>query len=207
MSRFSVLLITLCFFAAFNAIALENFYQSGTEAFHEENGTLEALQASLLMGGFFLYGISFLVGGERLSSALEVNWIIRGSALLCLSFFVREVDLETLSLPALLVLPWVGTGRTITLCMLWGLFIYTMARSQVNAKELLRTGVEQRVVACFAVAAALLCAGALFDRGYIGGDSARFFEELLETNAYLALMLPLYWLLSPWRQSVAESVI
>jgi hypothetical protein len=39
----------------------------------------------------------------------------------------------------------------------------------------------------------------------VGGVSARFFEELLETNAYMMLMLPLYWLLPTLRQSEPQS--
>ena len=57
----------------------------------------------------------------------------------------------------------------------------------------------------FALAAVLLCSGAVCDRGLVGGDSARFFEELLETNAYMMLMKPLYWLLPTLRQSEPQS--
>lgn len=205
MPRLLPLSLALCLGLAFNALALENFLQGGGSEFHAENGTLESLQASLLVLGCLLYSLSFFLGGGRLSAAVEESWISRGAALLCLSFFVREVDLETLSLPAVLVLPWVGNGRTLTLCLLWGLFVYSLVGSQASTKSLLRVSIEQRLMHSFAFAAVLLCSGALFDRGLVGGESARFFEELLETNAYLMLMLPLYWLLPTMRQSIPQA--
>lgn len=205
MPRVLPLSLAVCFSLAFNAIALENFFRGGSSGFHAENGTLESLQASLLVLGCLLYSLSFFLGGGRLSAAVDESWISRGSALLCLSFFVREVDLETLSLPALLVIPWVGNGRTLTLCLLWGFFIFAMARSRASTTSLVQASIEQRLMHCFALAAVLLCSGAVFDRGLVGGDSARFFEELLETNAYMMLMLPLYWLLPTLRQSESQS--
>ena len=94
----------------------------GDDQFYKEHEVVENLQALLLVLSciiFFIY--SFLL--EKRSSLILLSF-----SLLCLTFFLREVNLEDFDLPAFLIFIGGGDmGRHLLLSILWALVISSMA--------------------------------------------------------------------------------
>jgi hypothetical protein len=159
------------------------------EFIHAEDGILESLQAILLGCAAFCF---LLVSSVASRGIQRLEYL--GLTLLCFSFVLREVDLETWDLPSLLTQLVVGNGRTVTLLILWlGLFAFVARAFDLtrlsSIRYLVRRQIANGFVAYLSVAALLLVAGGVLDRELFEVRHFQFWEEFLETHAYLLLLL------------------
>jgi hypothetical protein len=110
-------------------------------------------------------------------------------ALLCLSFILRELDVEKYDLPQVIILLGHGLGRNILLICLWLLVTALFLRHHKHylgiAVFLLKTR-----SALFVIAGGLfLVLGSLFEDKVFGVDSHQLYEELSEFNGYYFILL------------------
>lgn len=150
---------------------------------HSENSVLENLQACLLL----LSTVTYFWLSTHCTGQARLGWI--AASLLCYSFITREVDIELLPLFEHVGFLFHGLGRTLMLLVLWScylrLFLAQGAHSGFIA-NLLRSQYFHYFVLSFL----LLVTGAIFDREILNMQYGQLFEELLEANAYLLLLLP-----------------
>jgi hypothetical protein len=150
---------------------------------YSENALLENLQgAFLLLSAIAYFSLARLSLGHLRSAYF-------GTALLCFSFFTREVDLELLPVIEQVGFLFHGIGRTAMLLVLWSFYIVMVVRQggfKAHTSNLLRSKYLHYFSLCFL----LLITGAVFDREIFNVEYGRLFEELAETNAYAFLALP-----------------
>ena len=170
----SIILIANVFF-----IYLE--FIKGDSHFYQENNLLENLQA-ILLGISCIIFITYSVFLEKRSSLVLLSF-----ALLCLTFFLREVSVEDLDIPELLIYLGSGTLRHIILISLWALITLYMALDFHNMKTLAVHYLLSRSGILLLICAILLFASDIFERWFREAMHSDFFEELLEFNAYYFL--------------------
>ena len=153
---------------------------------YSENALLENLQgAFLLVSTVAYFGLASRSLGHLRSAYL-------GTALLCFSFFTRELDLELLPVIEHVGFLFHGIGRTLMLLVLWSFYVVMVVRQggfKMHIVNLLRSKYLHYFSLCFL----LLVTGAFFDREFFPLEYGRLFEELAETNAYLFLALPAWY--------------
>lgn len=169
---------------------------------YSENALLENLQATFLI----LSAITYLWLSTYCKGQVRLGWI--AASLLCFSFVTREVDIELLPLFESVGFLVHGLGRTIMLLGLWAFYI-KMLVSQDTHKGCISGVLHSKYFHYFVLSFLLLVCGAIFDREIFVLEYGKLFEELVETNAYLFLLLPsLYELYSKhrYRLFVANNV-
>ncbi len=165
---------------------------------HGENALLENLQAMFLG----LATMLFLVPTNSNNANKCLN---KAFALLCFSFLLRELDLEYLGLPALLVQLGTGTGRTVLLAALWTLVVYGFVRDVQDKPHFLRQLLRSYKFAAMIVVLVLLAISAVMDKELLAVSPARLYEELAETNAYFLMLVVGFVRLAPRQPAVATA--
>ncbi|QBG49009.1 hypothetical protein EGM51_16975 [Verrucomicrobia bacterium S94] len=148
-----------------------------------ENGFIENLQVALLVLGMLV----FLIRVKRTSPACRC--IMFGGAWLCLSFVLRELDVEDLAVPRWVIMIGSGTGRNLIMAAGWvavGIFCLKSFRIlKRNLKFLVSVPASILVV----IGGFLLVSGGLFDRETIRLENGRLYEELLEACGYFLIFV------------------
>ncbi len=103
-TQYKIFFIALAAISAISAIAVFGFDYTSV---YQENRWLENMQVLVLVAGFVI-SLRALVKGER-NDKLVLAFV----AFLMYSFTLRELDVETLSVPAWVVSMGSGTGRNI----------------------------------------------------------------------------------------------
>lgn len=180
MNKLSTFFLLAVILIANFIFAYLNFIQ-GDDQFYQEHEIVENLQALLLTLSciFFLIYSFFL---EKRSSLILLSF-----SLLCLTFFLREVDVEDLELPAFLILIGSDVGRNIIISILWALIALFMALDFRNMKNLVFLFLLSNSGILMLICASLLFTSDIFERWLHGTINSKFFEELLELNAYYFL--------------------
>lgn len=149
----------------------------------KENQLLENLQGILL----FIAGLTYAQAILHVQKPYRL--LPMGGALLCLSFLLRELDVEKFDLPQWIILLGSGYGRNIMLVSLWLLVVGLLVKNYKHwlpvALDLLfsRTGI-------FAILGGLLLIlGSLFDDEVFDVKMYQFYEELSEMNGYYFILL------------------
>lgn len=146
---------------------------------HAENALLENLQAAFLGLGV----VTFLLTKARYHFPILNHCL----ALLCFSFMLRELDVERLGLPRLIVLLGSGTGKYLLLGLLWlwvtGRFIRCMQEPGFT-----RTLLASTQWHILLTVLGLLAVSTIMDREWLSLELSRLVEELAETNAYLLML-------------------
>jgi hypothetical protein len=165
---------------------------------HGENALLENLQAMFLglATALFLVPTPANIANQCLNKAF---------ALLCFSFLLRELDLEYLGLPALLVQVGTGTGRTMLLTALWTMVLYGFVHNVQDKPQFLRQLLRSYKFVVMAVVLVLLAISAVMDKELLPISPARLYEELAETNAYFMMLLVGFVRLAPRPQLAAAA--
>jgi hypothetical protein len=110
-------------------------------------------------------------------------------ALLCLSFILRELDIEKYDLPQAIILLGHGLGRNMLLIGLWLLITALSLRHYKHYLEIAASLLKTRS-ALFIIAGGLsLVAGSLFEDKVFGVDAYQLYEELSEFNGYYFILL------------------
>jgi hypothetical protein len=160
---------------------------------YSENALLENLQATFLI----LSAIAYLWLSTYCRGQVRLGWI--AASLLCFSFVTREVDIELLPLFESVGFLFHGLGRTIMLLGLWAFYIKILVAQEAH-KGCISAIFDSKYFHYFVLSFLLLVCGAIFDREIFVLEYGKLFEELVETNAYLFLLLPsLYELYSKHR--------
>jgi len=150
----------------------------------QENSALEHSQLLLL-----LLCIPLFLRLARRAPQKATRLLYACATLVCFTFLVRESDLRPFSVPELVTYFSDGAGRYLLLIPPWLLIAIALVRQRHavldNARQLLHSHSGH----IFAVSAACLLTAVLFDQGLIRMPPSRFYEELLEFNAYLFLCL------------------
>jgi len=155
----------------------------GYHHLYSENALLENLQGVLLLLSTVAY---FRLASRSLGHLRSAYF---GTALLCFSFFTRELDLELLPVIEHVGFLFHGIGRTLMLLVLWS-FYFVMVTRQGGFKAHISNLLRSKYLHYFSLCFLLLVTGAFFDKEILAIEYGRLFEELAETNAYLFLALP-----------------
>jgi len=111
----SILLVAVNVIFAYDVILFEHHHV------HGENALLENLQACFLALGTLL----FLLPTQTNAANSFLN---KAFSLLCLSFLLRELDLERFGVPPIIAQLGSGNGRKLLLAVLWVLLSVTVPR-------------------------------------------------------------------------------
>ena len=111
-----------------------------------------------------------------------------GAALLCLTFVLRELDVDELAVPNWVILAGSGTGRNIILGGCWIAFGVFIFKSFSELKGIFKHIICSRSGVLFIAAGVLLLGGDFFDRS-VEADCAQLVEEILETLGYASLFI------------------
>ncbi|MGZ8188892.1 MAG: hypothetical protein ACXWTN_09050 [Methylosarcina sp.] len=141
-----------------------------------------------------LQGILLFIAGLTYSQAVlyvqkSHRLLPLGGALLCLSFLLRELDVEKFDLPGWIILLGSGYGRNILLISLCLLVVVLLIK---NHKHYLPAVLNllSRKTGIFAILGGfLLVLGSLFDDELFDVKLYQFYEELTEMNGYYFILL------------------
>lgn len=164
----------------FNALVLHACIFFEYELVHHENGIFESIQAGLLVVGIMLYLLRAWV--PRTGSIFNL-----ASALLCLSFLLREVDVEALDVPRAVILLGSGDGKIALLGLLWLGLIGWLVREH---RERLRPAfwLDSVKIPLLALVVSLFLVSFAMDRKVFQHQHSQLFEELAEANAYFLIV-------------------
>lgn len=149
---------------------------------YAENGVLENLQVLTLV--FCFLAFLFPLKDSDRQGRLLFCWF----SFLCLSFILREVDVEDLDVPTALIAIGSGTGRNLMLAVGFiGMGVYGLF-NLAYYKQVARSFVISKAGLLFFIAGVLLYIGGYFENlGFIHHHV--FWEEAIELSGYTALLL------------------
>ena len=162
-----------------SGLTLHEVYFCHNAAICQEGEFVEGISAfSYLFAAILTFFRSF----HRSGLEQKLTWIFSITSLL---FFVRELDLEDLNIPSVLITMGTGTGRDLLFVTLYVVIISSMLWSESNRHALNFKGVLQSEVVLVAViGCVLLTLGSFFE--HLHSDSI---EEILEMNGSLLILL------------------
>jgi len=141
-----------------------------------ENQFLENLQASFLLFALVAALLSLRGAGQA------PPYIPQALSVFFLTLLLREVDLEKLDLPALLVTCGSGDGRRLLLSLLWGGVLFLVFRHRCRLKADISTFFRSPLAGYLVAGTLLYLVADLFDKKIIPFDRALSLlaEEALE---------------------------
>lgn len=169
----------------FGALATYSLFVEGNVNVYAENGILETLQAVLLALSclMFLATAIWEKGTGRL--------VVLFRALLCYGFVLREVDVETLDIPDLLILLGSGSGRNLSLGI--GLILLCLCALFAGFRAQLRCGLDfarSRAGLLLLSGLGFLLLGDVFEKQVLGSIPHHvFFEEMSELLGDVMILL------------------
>ena len=123
---------------------------AGSMDISAENGPLENVQVGLL----FIAGVCFILPVFQASRG-GLCFLLAGG-LLCLSFILREVDVEDLAVPYWVIFCGSGTGRNILMALGWLALGILTIKSRRAVKELIKPIIQSRVTIFLVISGLLL---------------------------------------------------
>jgi hypothetical protein len=149
----------------------------------KEDHSLENNQVILLFisGLIYLWTLFHVQKGHKLFPC--------AGALLCLSFILRELDVEKFDLPQAIILLGHGLGRNILLICLWLLVIALFLRNYKHYMAIAVSLLKTRSALFMFVGGLSLIVGSLFDDRVFDVDAYQLYEELSELNGYYFILL------------------
>lgn len=178
----TIVLLSLLVMVCLNILASYWVFYSGMSQLHAENNLLENIQVTLLVLTTVI-SLTHLLHAGKYHHAFALFL-----ALFCFSSILRELDVETFSIPEILILLGSGTGKHIMLASLWlSLTGYSVINYQKIKPQYWRDLILEKSTLVIFLGGWLLIFGGLFDRRIIDVYHYQFYEELLETNGYLLI--------------------
>lgn len=147
----------------------------------DENGLLENTQVALLS----LSGIAFAV--KSFNMERDFRLLLWMGAWFCLSFILRELDVEDFAVPQWVVLIGSGTGRNLIMGAGWIVLGVLGIKSLPGLKGSFGYIARSRTALFMYAAGAMLLLGALSEE--ISGKEGMIWEETAETIGYFLLLL------------------
>ncbi len=148
---------------------------------YQENGLLENIQVILLLltMSFLFLQFYFRVNSHRFFSLAGL--------FLCLVFILRELDVEKLDVPQIIIVLGSGSGRNVLLVVL-GLVLFVYAVRHIDAIRKLAQEYVYTISSLTVLMGFLfLISGGIFDKAIIVKEHNQFFEEILELTGYYLL--------------------
>ena len=189
--------VLLIFFGTISWLAYAVFALDQT-AIYAENAVLESLQvlALIISAMVFLYALKH--------SKREGKLFLLFLSFLCLSFILREVDVEDFDLPSFLIAIGSGTGRNLILGIGFiGMEIYA-AFNFAYYKEAVKAFFRSKAGLLILAAGVLLYLGDLFENLKTVHHHV-FWEETIELSGYMAMLLSALMLLKEPNTESSES--
>jgi len=149
---------------------------------YAENGPLENTQVFTLS----IASLMFLL--PVLTQSRNDKLFFLFFSLLCISFVLREVDIEDLNVPNILILIGSGTGRNIMLTIGFVAIFLCMAINLAHYKKVFKFYTLSRGGRLIITAGILLGISALFEEMSFVPHYV-FFEEMLELSGYVIILL------------------
>lgn len=172
---------TIFLWLAFTSWATYLVMNNNTQIY-AENGILENLQAFVLFVAFIVFSLNAVV--EKKPSKL----ILLTCSLLCYSFLLRELDVETFNVPYLLQAIGSGTGRNATIAIAFFAILFYALRNFAFYKAAAVNFLKTVPGTLLIMAGLCLIVGGFFEDFY-GMTHHVFIEEKLELLAYVLIML------------------
>ena len=196
--RLAVLLF-LAAFVTINGLALAGWQAGYAVELGKEHGALEAGQLILMLPTFALFWLGWRhgVGAEKTAAG--------ALAMLVATAFVREIDIKTLGGPAWF--SWLahhGLSDVLLIGMTLPIFWYLFRRSD-QWRALLRLSFTRNAIPLYLAGILLVLGAFYFDRRVVTGPHNRIWEELIEINGYLFLLMSAWnhWMIIRRRQAAA----
>lgn len=145
----------------------------------EENGFLENMQVAFLTLG--MLGFLFNCFANNLKSFAFFG------ALICLSFILREIDVELLDIASIIKTLGSGLGRNILMATLFIISITLILRGNVN--DDLNVLFKSNFIIVIIFAGLFLISSWIFDQKIIQTASNLLIEEISEVNAYFLIFI------------------
>ena len=152
---------------------------------YAENGPLENTQVFILSIACLIFLLPVL------TQSRNDKLFLLFFSLLCISFVLREVDIEDLNVPNILISIGSGTGRNIMLSIGFFAIFLCMAINIAHYKKVLKFYGLSRGSLLIFVAGILLGIGAFFEEMSFVPHYV-FFEEMLELSGYVIILLVAY---------------
>ena len=175
--------LVVFFLISLNAIFSYQVIFQGQNLAIEENNVVEMLQ----LGWLVVAGIVFYA--TRRHHALPVHYVTVPAVILCFSFIIREMSVKSIGAPEWLIFFIDGHGYKLLMAAIWIpvlTFIYKHFKCYWHLfKQLLFS----TTFWLLSVAASLLLISALFDKSVIVIEHFKFYEEILEMNAYALIVV------------------
>lgn len=167
-------------FIAWAAYAV--FYQNYVRIY-AENGLIETAQAVLLIVASLVYMVTAVT--DKRSDKL----IIMFCSLLCLSFFLREIDLEKMNVPSALIFVGSGIGRNTLLVIAFLAIIICALREYACYKQAAFSFLKSRAGYLLIAGGVFLWVGDFFEVVSPIERHNVFIEEINELVAYVLILL------------------
>lgn len=145
----------------------------------EENGFLENMQVAFLTLG--MLGFLFNCFANNLKSFAFFG------ALICISFILREIDVELLDIASIIKTLGSGLGRNILMATLFIISITLILRGNVN--DDLNVLFKSNFIIVIIFAGLFLISSWIFDQKIIQTASNLLIEEISEVNAYFLIFI------------------
>lgn len=182
MKQNSFYLIAIAAAAVLNIFLIYSVLFCGKTFLYEENNLIENMQAILFAGSFILLAV---LGFGR--SGVE-RVIVLFLSVICLTCFLREVDVERFSLPKIIVLLGSGMGRNLMLAAMFVLLFIFSYRLRAHISAALRS-LLAKGLSVF-IAGGIVCfIGNLFESLKRIFEYAAFMEEMTELNGAALVFL------------------
>ncbi|MGB5157203.1 MAG: hypothetical protein WBN77_07170, partial [Desulfobacterales bacterium] len=147
-----------------------------------ENGPIESMQAYLLVTACVIY-LATAVLGKRLERLIPLF-----CSLLCYSFVLREVDVETFNIPNALKFIGSGVGRNTTIAIAFLAIVYVALKNYLYYKRAVVSFIKSRSGVLLMAGGAFLFIGSFFEKN----ESIIYhvlFEEMAEISGYFFILL------------------
>lgn len=175
------ILITLLGYLGIVIWSTYSVYGLNHTAFYAENGWLENAQVLTLSIACLVFFLPVVC--QRRDDKLFLLFF----SLLCLSFVLREVDVEKLKIPDIFILFGSGTGRNVMLATGFiAIFSWAVFNIKHYKKTLTSFGLSS-VGILFVAAGLFLCIGDLFEKMSFVQHHV-FFEEMSEFSGYVLIL-------------------
>lgn len=157
-------------------------FARGMSHLYDEGDVLESLQASLLALGGLVFLAVALLAEKRFRLAFLSCF------LLCLTFLLREVDVQDYQLPRLLVLMGSGMGRNLLLLSAWLALAIGMALDFRTELRTFRVCLLSQPGFFMIAGGFFVVAGSIFDSQLVSLSHYAFYEELAELNGHFLIL-------------------
>ncbi|MFT6180147.1 MAG: hypothetical protein ACI9NQ_001739 [Paracoccaceae bacterium] len=162
-----------------NGLTLHEVYFCRNMAICEEGEFVEVISAFCYL---FAAILTFFRSFHRSGLEQKLTWAFSITSLL---FFVRELDMEHLNIPRILITMGTGTGRDVLFVTLYLVLMASVFWSETSRRALnLKTVFRSKVIVVAAIGGVLLTLGSIFEHLHL--DSI---EEIFEMNGALLILL------------------